>query len=96
MTEPDYSKRDYNKKIYWDADQKDLRKSFSKKVMIIWSLIYFTIGTSLVWYSFSWMENIWIYYLLFISGLFSFMLSYVHLSYLWGGKIWGAKKKDND
>ena len=32
MTEPDYSKRDYNKKIYWDADPKDLRKSFSKKI----------------------------------------------------------------
>jgi hypothetical protein len=92
MTEPDYSKRDYNKKIYLDADPKDLRKSFSKKVMIIWSLIYFTIGTGLIWYSFSWTENIWLYYLLFIGGMYSFMMCYVHLSYLWGGKIWGAKK----
>lgn len=93
MTEPDYSKRDYSKKVYLDGDPKDLRKSFSKKVMVIWALIDFTIGTGLIWYSFSWSNNILIYFLLFSGGMFSFVMCYVHLSYLWGGKIWGAKKK---
>ena len=92
MTEPDYSQRDYNKKIYLDSDPKDLRKSFSKRVMIIWALIDFIIGTGLIWYSFS-IKNIFVYYLLFIGGMLSFVMCYVHLSYLWGGKIWGARKK---
>lgn len=92
MTEPDYSKRDYNKKIYLESDPKDLRKSFSKRVMIIWALIDFIIGTGLIWYSFS-IKSIFVYYLLFIGGMFSFIMCYVHLSYLWGGKIWGARKK---
>ena len=43
--------------------------------------------------SFSWTDNMWVYYLLFIGGLGFLMMSYVHLSYLWGGKIWGASKK---
>ena len=89
-----YSKRDYNNKIYWSGDKKDLRKSFPKWTMVAWALIDFIVGTGLIWYSFSWTKtNILIYYLLFIGGLFSFVMCYVHLSYLWGGKIWGASKK---
>lgn len=91
MTEDNFSKRDYSKKIYLENDPKDLRKSFSKKVMVIWAFIDFTIGVGLIWYSFS-IKNIFIYYLLFIGGMFSFVMCYVHLSYLWGGKIWGARK----
>ena len=93
MKKNDYSKRDYNKKFYWSGDKKDLRKSFPKWTMIAWALIDFTIGVGLIWYAFSWIENTWIYYLLFLGGLFSFTMCYVHLSYLWGGKIWGASKK---
>ena len=89
-----YSKRDYTNKVYWSGDKKDLRKSFPKWTMVAWALIDIIIGTGLIWYSFSWMDkNILIYYLLFIGGLFSFAMCYVHLSYLWGGKIWGPKKK---
>ena len=88
-----YSTRDYTKKVYWSGDKKDLRKSFPKWTMVAWALIDIIIGTGLIWYSFSWMDkNILIYYLLFIGGLFSFTMCYVHLSYLWGGKIWGPKK----
>ena len=93
MKKNDYSKRDYNKKFYWSGDKKDLRKSFPKWTMIAWALIDFTIGVSLIWYSFNWTDNMWVYYLLFIGGLGFLMMSYVHLSYLWGGKIWGANKK---
>ena len=93
MKKNDYSKRDYNKKFYWSGDKKDLRKSFPKWTMIAWALIDITIGTGLIWYSFSWTVNMWVYYLLFIGGLGFLMMSYVHLSYLWGGKIWGASKK---
>ena len=93
MKKNDYSKRDYNKNFYWSGDKKDLRKSFPKWTMIVWALIDFTIGTGLIWYSFSWTDNMWVYYLLFIGGLGFLMTSYVHLSYLWGGKIWGASKK---
>ena len=93
MKKNDYSKRDYNKKIYFSGDKKDLRKSFPKWTMITWALIDFIIGTGLIWYAINLMENIIIYYLMFIGGLFSFRMCYVHLSYLWGGKIWGARKK---
>ena len=93
MTKNEYSKRDYTKKIYSTGDKKDLRKSFPNHVMIVWALIYSIIGVGLIWYSFSWTDNMWVYYLLFIGGLGFLMMSYVHLSYLWGGKIWGASKK---
>jgi len=93
MKKNDYSKRDYNKKFYWSGDKKDLRKSFPKWTMIAWALIDITIGVCLIWYSFSWTDSTWVYYLLFIGGLGFLMMSYVHLSYLWGGKIWGASKK---
>ena len=92
MKKKDYSKRDYNKKIYLSGDKKDLRKSFPKWAMIAWALIDFTIGVGLIWYAINHMENILIYYLLFIGGLFCFMMCYIHLSYLWGGKIWGPSK----
>ena len=46
MKKNDYSKRDYNKKIYWSGDKKDLRKSFPKWTMIAWALIDFTIGVA--------------------------------------------------
>ena len=92
MKKKDYSKRDYNKKIYLSGDKKDLRKSFPKWTMIAWALIDFTIGVGLIWYAINHMENILIYYLLFIGGLFCFMMCYIHLSYLWGGKIWGPSK----
>ena len=93
MKKKEYSKRDYTKKIYWSGDKKDLRKSFPKWTMVAWALIDITIGVGLIWYSFSWTDNIWVYYLLFIGGLGFLMMSYVHLSYLWGGKIWAARKK---
>ena len=93
MKKKEYSKRDYTKKIYLSGDKKDLRKSFPKWTMVAWALIDITIGVGLIWYSFSWTDNIWVYYLLFIGGLGFLMMSYVHLSYLWGGKIWGARKK---
>ena len=92
MKKKEYSKRDYTKKIYWSGDKKDLRKSFPKWTMIAWALIDIIIGVGLIWYSFSWTDNMWIYYLLFIGGLGFLMMSYVHLSYLWGGKIWGPSK----
>ena len=92
MKKKDYSKRDYNKKIYLTGDKKDLRKSFPKWTMIAWALIDFTIGVGLIWYAINHMENVVIYYLLFIGGLISFRMCYVHLSYLWGGKIWGPRK----
>ena len=60
--------------------------------MIVWGIIDFTIGACLIWYSFSWTENTLVFYLLFIGGLISFRICYVHLSYLWGGKIWGPSK----
>ena len=87
MKKKEYSKRDYTKKIYLSGDKKDLRKSFPKWTMVAWALIDITIGVGLIWYSFSWTDNIWVYYLLFIGGLGFLMMSYVHLSYLWGGKI---------
>ena len=93
MKKNDYSKRDYTKKIYSTGDKKDLRKSFPNHVMIVWALIYSIIGAGLIWYAISLIDNTWIYYLLFIAGLWSLRMSYVHLSYLWGGKIWGANKK---
>lgn len=62
--------------------------------MITWSLIDLIIGIGLIWYAINHMENIFIYYLMFIGGLFSFMMCYVHLSYLWGGEIWGDKKNE--
>ena len=93
MKKKEYSKRDYNKKIYFSGDKKDLRKSFPKWTMITWALIDFIIGTGLIWYAINHMENIIIYYLMFIGWLFSFRMCYVHLSYLLGGKIWGARKK---
>ena len=93
MKKNDYSKRDYTKKIYSTGDKKDLRKSFPNHVMIVWALIYFIIGAGLIWYAISLIDNTWIYYLLFIAGMWSFRMCYVHLSYLWGGKIWGASKK---
>ena len=91
MKKNDYSKRDYTKKIYSTGDKKDLRKSFPNHVMIVWALIYFIIGAGLIWYAISLIDNTWIYYLLFIAGMWSFRMFYVHLSYLWGGKIWSAK-----
>ena len=93
MKKKEYSKRDYTKKIYWSGDKKDLRKSFPKWTMIAWALIDITIGIGLIWYSFGLTDNAWVYYGLFIGGLFFLMMCYVHLSYLWSGKIWGAKKK---
>ena len=93
MKKEEYSKRDYNKKIYSTGDKKDLRKSFSNRIMIVWALIYFIIGAGLIWNAISLIDNTWIYYLLFIVGMWSFRMCYVHLSYLWGGKIWGASKK---
>ena len=93
MKKNDYSKRDYTKQFYWSRDKKDLRKAFPKWTMIAWALIDITIGVGLIWYSFSWTDNMWVYYLLFIGGLGFLMMSYVHLSYLWGGKIWGVSKK---
>ena len=93
MKKNDYSKRDYNKKIYFSGDKKDLRKSFPKWTMITWALIDLIIGVGLIWYAINHMDNTVIYYLLFIGGLFSLRMCYVHLSYLWGGKIWGASKK---
>ena len=92
MKKKDYSKRDYNKKIYLTGDKKDLRKSFPKWTMIAWALIDFAIGVGLIWYAINHIENILIYYLLFICGLFCFMMCYVHLSYLWGGNIWRSNK----
>ena len=90
-----YSKRDYNKKIYWSGDKKDLRKSFPKWTMVAWALIDLIIGSSLIWLAISWAESIWVYYLFFIGGLLSLMMCYVHLSYLWGGKIWGPNKNND-
>ena len=84
-----YSKRDYNKKVYWSGDKKDLRKSFPKWTMIAWALIDFIVGSALIWYAFKWTGNTLVFYLLFIVGLICFRMCYVHLSYLWGGKIWG-------
>ena len=87
-----YSKRDYNKKIYWSGDKKDLRKSFPKWTMIAWALIDLIVGSGLIWYAFKWTGNTLVFYLLFIVGLICFRMCYVHLSYLWGGKIWGQSK----
>lgn len=92
MTEPDYSKRDYNKKIYWSADKKDLRKAFPKWTMVAWAIIDLLVGGAIFWYSTT-IENLFITILLrIVAGLF-FMMAYNHLSYLWGGKFWGAKNK---
>ena len=93
MKKKEYSKRDYTKKIYWTGDKKDLRKSFPKWTMIAWALIDLIVGVGLIYYAINHIETTWIYYLLFIIGLFSLRMCYVHLSYLWGGKIWGASKK---
>ena len=87
-----YSKRDYTKKVYWSGDKKDLRKSFSKWTMVAWALIDLILGVGLIWYAINWTGSKWIYYLLFIGGLFELRMCYVHSSYLWGGKIWGPKK----
>ena len=87
-----YSKRDYNKKVYWSGDKKDLRKSFPKWTMIAWALIDLIVGSGLIWYAFKWTGNTLVFYLLFIVGLICFRMCYVHLSYLWGGKIWGPSK----
>jgi hypothetical protein len=92
MKKNDYSKRDYNKKIYWSGDKKDLRKSFPKWTMVAWGLIDLLIGVGLIWYAINWTGSTWVYYLLFIVGLFELRMCYVHLSYLWGGKIWSANK----
>ncbi len=35
MKKNEYSKRDYNKKIYWSGDKKDLRKSFPKWTSVL-------------------------------------------------------------
>ena len=67
-----YSTRDYNKKVYWSADKKDSRKSFPKWTMVAWSLIDLIIGVGLIWYAINWTGSTWVYYLLFIGGLFSF------------------------
>jgi len=70
-----YSKRDYSKKIYLSGDKDDLRKSFPKSFMLIWSVICFVGGA----------------FLFSTSGLlagFCFALGFVFLSYLWGGSIW--------
>jgi len=93
MKKKEYSKIDYNKKIYWSGDKKDLRKSFPKWTMIAWASIDLILGVGLIWYAINWTGSIWVYYLLFIGGLFELMMCYVHLSYLWGGKIWGAKNR---
>ena len=61
--------------------------------MVAWALIDLIVGVGLIWYANNYIKAIWIYNLLFIIGLFSLTMCYVHLSYLWGGKIWGAKKK---
>ena len=70
-----YSTRDYSKKIYLAPDKGDLRKSFPKSFMVIWSVICFVGGA----------------FLFSTSGLlagFCFALGFVFLSYLWGGSIW--------
>ena len=87
-----YSTRDYTKKIYWSGDKKDLRKSFPKWTMVVWSLIDLILGVGLIWYAINWTGSTFVYYLLFIGGLFELSMCYVHLSYLWGGKIWGLSK----
>ena len=92
MKKKGYSKRDYSKKIYWSGDKKDLRKSFPKWTMVIWSLIDFIVGSGLIWYAFKWTDNTLVFYILVIVGLICFRMCYVHLSYLWGGKIWGPSK----
>ena len=79
--------REIIKKVYC-LEIKDLRKSFPKWTMIAWALIDLTLGVGLIWLAISWAESTWAYYLLFIGGLLSFRMCYVHLSYLWGGKIW--------
>ena len=69
------SKRDYSKKIYLSGDKDDLRKSFPKSFMLIWSVICFVGGA----------------FLFSTSGLLAglcFALGFVFLSYLWGGSIW--------
>tara|TARA_B100001123_G_C14799981_1_gene824027 strand:+ start:444 stop:680 length:237 start_codon:yes stop_codon:yes gene_type:complete len=69
------STRDYSKKIYFTPDKKDLRKSFPKSFMVIWSIICFAGGI----------------FLFNFSGLLAgicFALGFVFLSYLWGGSIW--------
>ena len=61
--------------------------------MVAWALIDLIVGVGLIWYAINHIKTIWIYYLLFIIGLFSLRMCYVHLSYLWGGEICGTKKK---
>jgi hypothetical protein len=87
-----YSTRDYTKKVYWSGDKKDLRKSFPTWTMITWAIIDLVLGVGLIWFAINQTENTLIFYLLFIGGLLSFRMCYVHLSYLWGGKIWGPSK----
>ena len=69
------STRDYSKKIYFTPDKKDLRKSFPKSFMVIWSIICFAGGVFL--FSFSGL----------LAGI-CFALGFVFLSYLWGGSFW--------
>ena len=92
MKKNNYSKRDYTKKIYLSGDKKDLRQSFPKWTMVAWALIDLTVGVGLIWYAINYVKTTWVFYLLFIIGLFSFRMCYVHLSYLWGGKIWSNHK----
>lgn len=92
MKKSNYSKRDYTKKIYLSGDKKDLRQSFPKWTMVAWALIDLIVGFGLIWYAINYVITTWVFYLLFIIGLFSFRMSYVHLSYLWGGKIWSNHK----
>ena len=60
--------------------------------MVAWALIDLILGVGLIWYAINWTGSTWIYYLLFIAGLFELRMCYVHSSYLWGGKIWGSSK----
>ena len=39
-------------------------------MMIAWALIDLTLGVSLIWLAISWAKSTWVYYLLFIGGLF--------------------------
>ena len=74
-----YSKKDYSKKIYLTPDKGDLRKSFPKWMMSIWSIICLA-GAIFVWR---------------YSGIISIILlflSWIFLSYTWGSKTWRKTK----
>ncbi len=73
------SKRNYSKKIYLSPDKNDLRGTFPKWMMIIWSIICLA-GAIFVWR---------------YSGIISIILlflSWTFLSYTWGSKTWGKTK----